>query len=129
MPARRGRIDARSTMIDSGQCIDRSASQCPIRIRRRTGADPNNQKSRTEKTDVFLTEDFLLDTDGARRLYHEVAAALPIIDYHAHLPPADIAARKRFRNITELWLGGNNYGDHYKWRLMRASGVPEQLIT
>jgi glucuronate isomerase len=80
-------------------------------------------------TDVFITDDFLLDTDGARRLYHDVAAALPIIDYHAHLPPADIAARKRFRNITELWLGGNNYGDHYKWRLMRASGVPERLIT
>lgn len=78
---------------------------------------------------MFITEDFLLDTDGARRLYHEVAAELPIIDYHAHLPPADIAARKRFRNIAELWLGGNGYGDHYKWRLMRASGVPEQQIT
>jgi glucuronate isomerase len=80
-------------------------------------------------TDVFISDDFLLDTDVARRLYHEVAAALPIIDYHAHLPPADIAARKRFRNITELWLGGNGFGDHYKWRLMRASGVPEQQIT
>jgi glucuronate isomerase len=78
---------------------------------------------------MFLTEDFLLDTKWARTLFHEVASELPIIDYHAHLPPADIAGRKTFRNISELWLGSGNYGDHYKWRLMRASGVPERLIT
>jgi glucuronate isomerase len=78
---------------------------------------------------MFITEDFLLNTPWARKLYHEVAANLPIIDYHAHLPPADIAARKKFRNIAELWLGSGNYGDHYKWRIMRASGVPERLIT
>ncbi len=78
---------------------------------------------------MFITEDFLLDTGWSKKLYHEVAAELPIIDYHAHLPPADIAARKKFRNIAELWLGSGNYGDHYKWRLMRAAGVPERLIT
>lgn len=74
---------------------------------------------------AFLTPDFLLDTPVARALYHEVAAELPIIDYHSHLPPADIAARKRFRNLTELWLAG----DHYKWRLMRSAGVAEDCIT
>ncbi|CAH2599364.1 D-glucoronate/D-galacturonate isomerase [Rhodovastum atsumiense] len=78
---------------------------------------------------MFITEDFLLDTGWSRKLYHEIAADLPIIDYHAHLPPADIAGRKTFRNIAELWLGRGNAGDHYKWRLMRASGVPERLIT
>jgi glucuronate isomerase len=61
---------------------------------------------------MFITEDFLLDTKWAKTLYHEVAAELPIIDYHAHLPPADIAGRKTFRNITALWLGTGNYGDH-----------------
>lgn len=74
---------------------------------------------------AFLDHDFLLDTGTARRLYHEVAAGLPIIDYHSHLQQGEIAERKRFRNITELWLGG----DHYKWRLMRSAGVDEQLVT
>lgn len=74
---------------------------------------------------AFLDEDFLLDGPLARALYHEVAAPLPILDYHSHLVPAELAARKRFRNITELWLGA----DHYKWRLMRSAGVPEALIT
>lgn len=76
-------------------------------------------------TTRFLTSDFLLTTDIARRLYREVAADLPIIDYHSHLPPTEIAERRRFRNIAELWLGG----DHYKWRLMRVCGVPEDFIT
>ncbi len=74
---------------------------------------------------AFLDHDFLLDSGTARRLYHEVAAGLPIIDYHSHLQQGEIAERKRFRNITELWLGG----DHYKWRLMRSAGVNEQLVT
>jgi glucuronate isomerase len=73
----------------------------------------------------FLDEDFLLDSATSRRLYRDYAAGLPIIDYHSHLSAAEIAARKRFRNITELWLGG----DHYKWRLMRMAGVSERLIT
>jgi glucuronate isomerase len=73
----------------------------------------------------FLTEDFLLTTPYAKRLYHEVAAQLPIIDYHSHLQQSEIAERKKFRNLTELWLGG----DHYKWRLMRTCGVDEALVT
>ena len=73
----------------------------------------------------LIHEDFLLETDTARRLYHEVAAALPIIDYHCHLPPDQIADNHRFRSITEVWLDG----DHYKWRAMRANGVPERLCT
>jgi|SRR5580658_2789697 glucuronate isomerase len=74
---------------------------------------------------LFLDEDFLLDSATSRRLYREYAAELPIIDYHSHLSAAEIAARKRFRNITELWLSG----DHYKWRLMRMAGVSERFIT
>ncbi|MCD8386809.1 MAG: glucuronate isomerase [Bacteroidales bacterium] len=68
---------------------------------------------------------FLLDTEWARRLYHEHAEQMPIIDYHCHLDPKLIAEDHRFANITELWLGG----DHYKWRAMRANGVAEQYIT
>lgn len=74
---------------------------------------------------AFIDKDFLLDTATARALYHEVAADLPVIDYHSHLQQSEIAERKRFRNIAELWLGG----DHYKWRLMRTAGVDESLIT
>jgi glucuronate isomerase len=74
---------------------------------------------------TFIHDDFLLETDTARRLYHEVAAELPIIDYHCHLPPDQIAHNHRFRSITEIWLDG----DHYKWRAMRANGVAERLCT
>ena len=73
----------------------------------------------------FLDDDFLLDTPTAKRLYHEHASRLPIIDYHCHLDPKMIADDYRFRSITELWLGG----DHYKWRAMRANGVEERYIT
>lgn len=73
----------------------------------------------------FMDENFLLKTDAARILYHDVAAKLPIIDYHCHLDPAMIAEDHRFGSITELWLGG----DHYKWRAMRTNGVPERKIT
>jgi len=73
----------------------------------------------------FIDEHFLLTTGVARKLYKEVAADLPVIDYHSHLQQGEIAARKTFRNIAELWLGG----DHYKWRLMRTSGVAEAFIT
>ena len=74
---------------------------------------------------AFMDQDFLLTTDVAKKLYHEVAADLPVIDYHSHLQQGDIAERKTFRNIAELWLGG----DHYKWRLMRTAGVPEEYCT
>jgi len=73
----------------------------------------------------FMDNNFLLDTDVAQHLYQAFAADLPIIDYHSHLQQGEIAARKQFRNIAELWLAG----DHYKWRLMRSAGVSEDFIT
>ncbi|MEM9418973.1 MAG: glucuronate isomerase, partial [Planctomycetota bacterium] len=74
---------------------------------------------------AFLHDDFLLTNETARRLYHDYAAAMPIYDYHCHLPPADLSGNRRFTNLHEAWLDG----DHYKWRAMRAHGVDEQLIT
>jgi len=74
---------------------------------------------------AFMDQEFLLSTDTARKLYHEVAEQLPIIDYHCHIPPQEIAEDRKFDNITQVWLGA----DHYKWRLMRAAGVPEELVT
>lgn len=73
----------------------------------------------------FITDNFLLETDAARHLYHDHAAKMPIIDYHCHLSPKEIADNKQFANISELWLGG----DHYKWRAMRANGIDERYIT
>ena len=73
----------------------------------------------------FLDEHFLLETSTAQELYHNHAANMPIIDYHNHLPPDEIAQDKQFRTITEVWLKG----DHYKWRAMRANGIPESYIT
>ena len=73
----------------------------------------------------FCDKDFLLSNTTARELYHSTAANQPIIDYHNHLSPKDLAEDKRFENIHEPWLGG----DHYKWRAMRANGIPEKLIT
>ncbi len=73
----------------------------------------------------FLDQDFLLTTDTAKTLYHEYAKQLPIIDYHCHINPREIAEDRRFENITQVWLGG----DHYKWRLMRANGIEEYYIT
>lgn len=74
---------------------------------------------------AFLDADFLLETETARQLYHQYAAKMPIIDYHCHVIPAEIAQDRKFDNITQAWLGG----DHYKWRLMRANGVDEKYIT
>lgn len=73
----------------------------------------------------FLDENFLLQTETAQTLYHEFAKDMPIIDYHNHLLPDQIAQDKNFENITQVWL----YGDHYKWRAMRANGVDEYYIT
>src|SRR5688572_5216405 len=73
----------------------------------------------------FITDDFLLHSAAARRLYHEHAAGQPILDYHCHLPPADVACNRRFDNLFEIWLER----DHYKWRAMRANGVPERFCT
>ncbi len=73
----------------------------------------------------FLDENFLLSNATAQRFYHEYAKDMPIIDYHNHLPPNEVAEDKMFENITKVWL----YGDHYKWRAMRANGVEEAYIT
>lgn len=74
---------------------------------------------------MFLNDNFLLSTDIAQTLFHKHARTMPIIDYHCHLDPQEIYENKPFRNLTEAWLAG----DHYKWRLMRANGVPESHIT
>lgn len=74
---------------------------------------------------TFITEDFLLQTESAKRLYHDYAKDMPIIDYHNHLPPQQIADDINFGNITQAWL----YGDHYKWRAMRTNGINERFCT
>ena len=73
----------------------------------------------------FMDKDFLLSTDTAKHLYHEYAKEMPIIDYHCHINPKEIAEDKKFKNMTEVWLGG----DHYKWRQMRFGGIKEEFIT
>jgi glucuronate isomerase len=77
------------------------------------------------KTRPFIHEDFLLQTKAARHLYHQFAQAEPILDYHNHLSPRDIAENRSFKNLSEIWLEG----DHYKWRAMRANGVSEEYCT
>ena len=74
---------------------------------------------------AYLDENFLLHSPTARRLFHEVAKDQPIIDYHCHLSPREIATNHRWTDLADIWLGG----DHYKWRLLRANGVDEELIT
>jgi len=74
---------------------------------------------------TFIHDDFLLPNDSARTLYHDYAAAMPVIDYHCHLPPAEVADDKRWENMSQVWLGG----DHYKWRTMRSNGIDERFIT
>ena len=73
----------------------------------------------------FINDDFLLTTDAARELFHSYAEKMPIIDYHCHLPPAEIAEDKRWDNIAQVWLGG----DHYKWRQMRTNGFAERFCS
>lgn len=74
---------------------------------------------------AFMDKDFLLSTETAQTLYHEYAAKTPVLDYHCHINPKEIAEDRRFENITQVWLGG----DHYKWRFMRSCGVDEYYIT
>ena len=73
----------------------------------------------------FINDDFMLKNETAKRLYHEFAKDLPIIDYHCHIPPEKIAENYKFKNAYDLFLGG----DHYKWRLMRSNGIDEEYIT
>lgn len=74
---------------------------------------------------AFMDKDFLLSTETAKKLYHEYAATMPVLDYHCHLNPQEIYEDRKFDNITQVWLGG----DHYKWRQMRSNGVEEKYIT
>ena len=78
---------------------------------------------------TFINDNFMLGNETARILYREHAAKMPIIDYHCHLIPKQIAENIQFRDITQLWLVDGHAGDHYKWRAMRANGVPEEYIT
>ena len=75
--------------------------------------------------ETFMSEDFLLQTRIARILYHEYAAGMPIFDYHCHISPREISEDKQYQNLTQIWL----YGDHYKWRAMRANGIDERYCT
>lgn len=72
-----------------------------------------------------MDKDFLLSTPTAQHLFHDYAAKMPILDYHCHINPREIAEDRKFENITQVWLGG----DHYKWRQMRTNGVDEKYIT
>lgn len=74
---------------------------------------------------AFMDKDFLLSTETAKKLYHEYAAGMPILDYHCHINPQEIYEDRKFENITQVWLGG----DHYKWRQMRSNGIEEKYIT
>ena len=83
---------------------------------------------------AFMDRDFLLETETAKRLFHAYAERQPLVDYHCHISPREICEDRRFANLTEVWLGGKQpdgsyFGDHYKWRLMRANGVPEEYVT
>ena len=73
----------------------------------------------------FITDDFILQNETAKKLYHTYAKQMPIVDYHCHLDPREIYEDVRFENITQVWLAG----DHYKWRIMRSNGVAEEYIT
>ena len=82
----------------------------------------------------FMDKDFLLSTETAKHLFHDYAEAMPLVDYHCHIPPKEIYEDRRFDNLVEVWLGGKNpdgtyFGDHYKWRLMRSNGVPEEYVS
>ena len=74
---------------------------------------------------AFMDKDFLLSTDTAKKLFHEIAEPMPVLDYHCHINPREIAEDRKFENITQVWVGG----DHYKWRQMRSNGVDEYYIT
>ena len=83
---------------------------------------------------AFMDKDFLLETETAKHLFHDFSEKLPLVDYHCHLNPREIYEDRRFNNLAEVWLGGlqpdGSYaGDHYKWRVMRSNGTPEEYIT
>ena len=83
---------------------------------------------------AFMDKDFLLETETAKHLFHDYAENMPLVDYHCHIPPREIYENRRFEDLTQVWLGGENpdgsfFGDHYKWRVMRSNGVNEDYIT
>ena len=83
---------------------------------------------------AFMDKDFLLETETAKHLFHDYSDPMPLVDYHCHISPREIYEDRRFNNIAEVWLGGENpdgtyFGDHYKWRVMRSNGTPEEYIT
>ncbi len=83
---------------------------------------------------AFMDKDFLLETETAKHLFHNYAEKMPLADYHCHLNPREIYEDRRFNNLAEVWLGGENpdgsfAGDHYKWRVMRSNGVSEDYVT
>ena len=83
---------------------------------------------------AFMDQDFLLETETAKHLFHDFAKDLPLVDYHCHLNPREIYEDRRFENLAQVWLGGRQsdgsyFGDHYKWRVMRSNGTPEEYIT
>ncbi len=83
---------------------------------------------------AFMDKDFLLETETAKHLFHDYSDPMPLVDYHCHISPKEIYEDRRFNNIAEVWLGGENpdgtyFGDHYKWRVMRSNGTPEEYIT
>ncbi len=83
---------------------------------------------------AFMDKDFLLETETAKHLFHDYAEKLPIVDYHCHISPQEIYENRRFDDLAQVWLGGENpdgtfAGDHYKWRLMRSNGVSEDYVT
>jgi len=82
----------------------------------------------------FLDDDFMLNNETGKYLFHKYAEALPLVDYHCHISPKEIYENRRYNNIAEIWLGGKNpdgsyFGDHYKWRVMRSNATPENLVT
>ena len=83
---------------------------------------------------AFMDKDFILETETAKHLFHDYAEKMPLVDYHCHLNPKEIYEDRRFNNIVEVWLGGQNpdgsyAGDHYKWRMMRSHGIDEDYIS
>ena len=82
----------------------------------------------------FMDKDFLLETETAKHLFHDYAESLPLVDYHCHISPKEIYEDRKFNNLAEVWLGGENpdgtfFGDHYKWRVMRSNGISEKYVT
>ncbi len=82
----------------------------------------------------FMDKDFLLETDTAKHLFHDYAEKMPLIDYHCHISPREIYENRRFNDLVEVWLGGQQpdgtyFGDHYKWRVMRSHGIAEAYVT